>query len=176
MALVVKNLPANIGDVRKAGSIFGSGISSEGGNRNPLQYSCLENPMNNGAWGAIVYRIAKNWTQLKSLSLFTFMHRRKKWQPTPVFLPGESQGQRAWWAAVYGVAQSRIQLKWLSSSIIYSHTLFEFETAKWDDMQNIRLHFFMRGNMTLCLMTTWLEDYLVIPTVSLLKQKRIILE
>ena len=38
------------------------------------------------------------------------------WQPTPVFLPGESQGWRAWWAAVYGVAQSRIRLKRLSSS------------------------------------------------------------
>ena len=42
-----------------------------------------------------------------SLSLFTFMHWRRKWQPTPVFLPGESQGRGAWWAAVYGVAQSR---------------------------------------------------------------------
>ena len=51
-----------------------------------------------------------------SLSLFTFMHWRRKWQPTPVFLPGESQGRGAWWAAVYGVAQSRIRLKWLSSS------------------------------------------------------------
>ena len=42
-----------------------------------------------------------------SFSLFTFMHWRRKWQPTPVFLPGESQGQGAWWAAVYGVTQSR---------------------------------------------------------------------
>ena len=42
-----------------------------------------------------------------SLSLFTFMHWRRKWQPTPVFLPGESQGWGAWWAAVYGVAQSQ---------------------------------------------------------------------
>ena len=42
-----------------------------------------------------------------SLSLFTFMHWRRKWQPTPVFLPGESRGWGAWWAAVYGVAQSR---------------------------------------------------------------------
>ena len=41
---------------------------------------------------------------------------RSKWQPTPVFLPGESQGWGAWWAAVYGVAQSRTQLKRLSSS------------------------------------------------------------
>ena len=44
------------------------------------------------------------------------MHWRRKWQPTPVFLPGESQGRRAWWAAVYGVTQSRTRLKWLSSS------------------------------------------------------------
>ena len=51
-----------------------------------------------------------------SLSLFTFMHWRRKWQPTPVFLPGEFQGRGAWWAAVYGVAQSRTWLKRLSSS------------------------------------------------------------
>ena len=51
-----------------------------------------------------------------SLSLFTFMHWKRKWQPTPVFLPGESQGWGAWWAAVYGVAQSRTLLKRLSSS------------------------------------------------------------
>ena len=44
------------------------------------------------------------------------MHWRRKWQPTPVFLPGESQGRGACWAAVYGVAQSRTRLKWLSSS------------------------------------------------------------
>ena len=41
---------------------------------------------------------------------------RMKWQPTPVFLPGESQGREAWWAAVYGVAQSRTRLKRLSRS------------------------------------------------------------
>ena len=46
------------------------------------------------------------------------MHWRRKWQPTPVFLPGESQGRWAWWAAVYGVAQSRTRLKWLSGSSI----------------------------------------------------------
>ena len=51
-----------------------------------------------------------------SLSLFTFMHWRRKWQPNPVFLPGESQGRGAWWAAIYGVTQSRTQLKRLSSS------------------------------------------------------------
>ena len=56
-----------------------------------------------------------DWTT--SLSLFTFMHWRRKWQPTPVFLPGESQGQRSLLGcAVYGVAQSWTWLKWLSSS------------------------------------------------------------
>ena len=59
-------------------------------------------------------RVGHDWAT--SLSLFTFMHWRRKWQPTPVFLPGEFQGQGAWWAAVYGVAQSRTWLKWLSSS------------------------------------------------------------
>ena len=58
--------------------------------------------------------VGHDW--VTSLSLFTFMHWRRKWQPTPVFLPGKSQGPRAWWAAVYGVAQSRIRLKRLSSS------------------------------------------------------------
>ena len=46
-------------------------------------------------------------SRVASLSLFTVMHWRRKWQPTPVFLPGESQGRGARWAVVYGVAQSR---------------------------------------------------------------------
>ena len=50
-----------------------------------------------------------------SLSLFTFMHWRRKWQPTPVFLPGEPRNGGTWWAAVYEVAQSQTRLKWLSS-------------------------------------------------------------
>ena len=59
-------------------------------------------------------RVRHDW--VTSFSLFTFMHWRRKWQPTPVFLPGGSQGRGAWWAAVYGVTQSRTWLKWLSSS------------------------------------------------------------
>ena len=51
-----------------------------------------------------------------SVSLFPFMHWRRKWQPTPVFLPGESRDGGAWWAAVYGVTQSWTRLKRLSSS------------------------------------------------------------
>ena len=59
-------------------------------------------------------RVGHDWAT--SFSLFTFMHWRRKWQPPPVFLPGESQDGGAWWAAVYGVTQSRTQLRWLSSS------------------------------------------------------------
>ena len=64
-------------------------------------------------------RVRYNWAV--SLSLFTFMHWRRKWQPTPVFLPWESQNGRAWWAAVYGVTQSRTWLKRLSSSSRVHH-------------------------------------------------------
>ena len=117
-------------------------IQAGEGNGTPLQYSCLENPMDGGAWWAAVHGVTKSWARLSdftftfhvhawekemathssilawripgteepgglqsmgsqrvghnwatSLSLFTFMHWRRKWQPTPVFLPGESQGR-----------------------------------------------------------------------------------
>ena len=57
---VVKNLSANAGDVRDAGSIPGSGRSPGEGNGNLLQHSCLENPMDRGAWRATIYRVAKS--------------------------------------------------------------------------------------------------------------------
>ena len=70
------------------------------GNDTPVQYSCLENPMDRGAWWAIQsmgsLRVRHDW--VTSLSLFTFMHWRRKWQPTQVFLPGESQG----WGSLVG--------------------------------------------------------------------------
>ena len=59
-------------------------------------------------------RVRHDWAT--SLSLFTFMHWRRKWQPTPVFLPGDPRDGGAWQAAIYGVAQSRTRLKRLSSS------------------------------------------------------------
>ena len=60
VALVVKNLPANTGDVRDSGSIPGSGRSPGGGHANSLQYSCLENPMDRGAWQATVHGVTKS--------------------------------------------------------------------------------------------------------------------
>ena len=58
--LVVKNPPANTGDVRDTGSIPGWGRSSGGGHGNPLQYSCLENPIDGGAWKATVHRLTES--------------------------------------------------------------------------------------------------------------------
>ena len=64
-----------------------------------------------GSW-----RVGHDWAT--SLSLFSFMHWRRKWQPTPVFLPGESQGRGSLVGCVYGVAQIRTWLKQLSSSSV----------------------------------------------------------
>ena len=62
VVLVVKNLPANAGDVRDVGSIPGSGRYPGGGHGNPRWYSCLENLMDRGAWQAIVHGVRKSWT------------------------------------------------------------------------------------------------------------------
>ena len=59
---MVKNLPADAGDIRDMSSIPGSGRSSAGGHGNSLQYSFLENAMDRGAWRAPVHGVAKNWT------------------------------------------------------------------------------------------------------------------
>ena len=61
---MVKNPPANAGDARNTGSIPGSGRPPGGGHGNPLQYSCLENPMDREAWEAVVLGTAKSQTQL----------------------------------------------------------------------------------------------------------------
>ena len=139
VTLVVKNSPANAGDIRDTNLIPGSGRAPGGRHGNPLQYSCLENPMDRGAWRATVHgdtRVRHDWSNsafrtekamaphsstlawklpwmeepsglqsmgllgvghdwATSLSLFTFMHWRRKWQPNPVLLPGESQGRRS---------------------------------------------------------------------------------
>ena len=69
VVLVIKNSPASAGDIRDSGSVPGSGRSLGKGHGNPLQYSCLENPMDRGAWRAIVHGVTESWTQLKQLSM-----------------------------------------------------------------------------------------------------------
>ena len=94
VVLVVKNLPANAGDRKNVGSIPGLGRSPGGGNGNPLQYSCLENPMDGGAWRATVHgsqTVGDDWSNLAcedsaSPSLWFFVQFFLSWSKT-VSLP-----------------------------------------------------------------------------------------
>ena len=72
--IVVKNLPANAGDTRNVGLIPGMGSSPRGGYGDPLQYSWLKDPMDRGAWRAIVPGVSKSWTCLKWLSVHVVSH------------------------------------------------------------------------------------------------------
>ena len=70
------------------------GYSTGEGSGTPLQYSCLENPMDGGAWWATVHGVAKSRTQLSDFTFtFHFHALTREWQPTPLFFPGESQGR-----------------------------------------------------------------------------------
>ena len=99
-------------------------ISHREGNADPLQYPFawkipwMEEPGRLQSMGSL--RVGHDWAT--SLPLFTFMHWRRKWQPTPVFVPGESQGRGTWWAAVFRVAESRTRLKRQSSSSTHMST------------------------------------------------------
>ena len=87
-------------------------------NGNPLQYSCLENPMDGGAWWAAVHGVAKSRTRLSNFTFSFHFHALEKEMATHSnysCLENPRDGG-AWGAAVYGVAQSWIQLKQLSSS------------------------------------------------------------
>ena len=75
---MVKNLPTNAGDIKDAGSIPELGRAPAGGHGNPLQYSCLENPMDRGAWQAIVQRVKKSRTWLKGLNMHTLSPGSRK--------------------------------------------------------------------------------------------------
>ena len=90
------------------------------GNGNPLHYSCLENPMDGGAWWATVHGVAKSWTRLSDFTFTFHFHALEKEMAALLHcscLENPRDGA-ARWAAVYGVAQSRTRLKRLSSSII----------------------------------------------------------
>ena len=115
VALVVKNPPAKAGDRRDQGSIPGLGRSPGKGHGNPLQYSCLENPVDRGAWWAAVHGVSQSQTQLKQLSMHACIGEGNG---NPLqYSCLENPGDRgAGWAANDGVTKSRIQLKRLSSS------------------------------------------------------------
>ena len=111
--LVIKNLLTNAGDTRDAGSIPGSGRNPGGGNDNLLQYSCLENSMDRGAWWAAVLFMRPSMdfpggSSGKESACQFRRHKRcrfnpwvrkipwsRKWQPSPVPVPGKCRGQRS---------------------------------------------------------------------------------
>ena len=104
------------------------------GSGTPLQYSCLENPMDGGAQWAAVHGVTKSRARLSNFT-FTFMHWRRKWQPTPVFLPGESQGRgslvgcRLWSCAesdTTEVTQQHLQLLQLFDGLLYHYIMIFF--------------------------------------------------
>ena len=80
----------------------------------PLQYSCLENPVDRGAWWAAGHGVAQSWTRLKRLSMHACIGEGND-NPLQYSCLGNLRDGGAWWAAVYGVTQSRTRLKRLSS-------------------------------------------------------------
>ena len=76
------------------------------GNGNPLQYSCLENPVDRGAWWAAAHRVAQSWTRLKQLSMHTCIGEGNG-NPLQYSCLENPRDRGARWAAIYGVAQSR---------------------------------------------------------------------
>ena len=85
------------------------------GNGNPFQCSCLENPMDRGAWWAALHRVAQSWTRLKRLSMRACIGEGNG-NPLHYSCLENPRDRGAWWAAVYGVTQCQTQLKRLSSS------------------------------------------------------------
>ena len=94
--------------------ISGQGTNGEG-NGNPLQYSCLENPVDRGAWWAAVHRFEQSRTRLKRFTMHACIGEGNG-NPLQRSCLENPRDTGAWWAAVYGVTQSQTWLKRLSSS------------------------------------------------------------
>ena len=103
------------------------------GNGTPLQYSCLENPMDGGAWWAAVHGVARSWTRLSDFTLFSLSCIGEgNGNPLQCSCLENPRDGGAWWAAIYGVAQSRTQLKRLgSSSSQYSCLKNSMDRGAW---------------------------------------------
>ena len=103
------------------------------GNGTPLQYSCLENPMDGGAWWAAVHGVTKSWTRLSDFTFTFHFHALEKEMATHSCSCLENpRDGGAWWAVIYGVAQSRTRLKWLSSSSNGRTISSNFQGQLWD--------------------------------------------
>ena len=96
VALVVKNLPANAGDIRATGSIPVLERSLGGGHGNSLQYSCLENPMDRRAWWATVHRVTKSQTWLKRHSMHIISWANNRWEDYSNYFKEGAEISRDW--------------------------------------------------------------------------------
>ena len=76
-------------------------LTSGEGNGNSLQYSCLENPVDGGAWWAAVHRVTQSWTQLKRLSVHAYIGEGNI-NPLQCSCLENPRNREAWWAAIYG--------------------------------------------------------------------------
>ena len=102
------------------------------GNGTPLQCSCLENPMDGGAWWAAVHGVAESRTRLSDFTFtFHFHALEKAVAPHSSVLAWRIPGTGAWWAAVYGVARSWTRLKRLGSSNRLGFWRLSFPLGSW---------------------------------------------
>ena len=118
--LLVKNPPANGGNITDYDFIPGSGRSPGGGHSNPLQYSCLENPMDRGSWQATVHRVTKSRAQLKQLSTHTRICSVTQscptlWDPTDRSMPD--------FPVLHLLELAQTHVHWLGDPIQPSHSL-----------------------------------------------------
>ena len=137
---VDKESTYHAGNVGEVGSMPGSGRFPGGGNSNPLQYSCLKNPMDRRAWQ--LQSTVKESDTLRGLHTHTHTHTYTHWSwstssrnwkivdhttlcdpegngnPLQYSCLENPRNEGAWWASIYGVTQSRARLKWLSCSLV----------------------------------------------------------
>ena len=114
--------------------------SSGEGTGTPLQYSCLGNPMDGGAWWAAVHGVAKSWTRLSNLTFTFHFHALEKEMAThSSVLAWRIPGRGVWWATVYEVAQSRTRLTWLSCSQVTDYSVGGSWFCLWISYLHINL-------------------------------------
>ena len=97
--------------VQKTKIMASCAITSGEGNGTPLQYSCLENPMDGGAWWAAVHGVPKSWTRLSDFTFTFHFHALDNGNLLQCSCLENPRDGGAWWAAVYGVTQSQTRLK-----------------------------------------------------------------
>ena len=136
VALVVKNPPASSGDTRDAGTIPGSLRSPGGGHVNPLQYSCLENPVDRGAWQATVHGVAKSRTWLSPTSSHSSscvdLTSERSLSSHAIILVD------VFWAPAYDIFRELLwpvfSLTVIFKKICYLHTPNMWVTCKFDEL------------------------------------------